>query len=85
MPRRHSSLSVNLPYKSTFTNNRLYRNNLEQEKNVLRRREDYLNIWVYPQYVYNYDPANTDLQQYDKLLHNLQPQSSSLYGRRSVA
>ena len=65
MPRRHSSLSVNLPYKSTFTNNRLYRNNLEQEKTVLRRMEDYLNIWVYPQYVFNYDPANTDLQQYD--------------------
>ena len=40
MPRRHSSLSVNLPYKSTFTNTRVYRNNLDQEKAVLRRMED---------------------------------------------
>jgi hypothetical protein len=65
MPRRHSSLSVNLPYKSTFTNTRLYRNNLGQEKAVLRRMEDYVNIWIYPQYVHNYDPDNTELQQYD--------------------
>ena len=65
MPRRHSSLSVNLPYKSTFTNTRLYRNNLDQEKAIIRQLEDYVNIWVYPQYVNNYDPNNTDLQQYD--------------------
>ena len=65
MPRRHSSLSVNLPYKSTFTNNRLYRNNMDQENSIMRRMEDYIKIWIYPQYVHNYDPNNTDLQQYD--------------------
>ena len=35
MPRRHSSLSVKSPYKSSFTNNRLYRNNLNQEDAIL--------------------------------------------------
>lgn len=65
MPRKHSSLSINLPHKSTFTTTRLYRNNLDQEKHLIRRMEDYINIWVYPQYVHNYDPANTELSQYD--------------------
>ena len=65
MPRRHSSLSIKAPYKSTFTNNRLYRNNLDQENAVIRQMEDYINIWVYPQYINNYNPDNTQLQQYD--------------------
>ena len=65
MPRRHSSLSVKSPYKSSFTNNRLYRNNLNQEDAILRQMEDYINIWVYPQYVNNYKVDDTQLQQYD--------------------
>lgn len=65
MPRRHSSLSIKAPYKSTFTNNRLYRNNLDQENAIMRQMEDYIKIWVYPQYVDNYNPDNTQLQQYD--------------------
>lgn len=65
MPRRHSSLSVKSPYKSTFTNTRLYRNNLDQENAIMRQMEDYIKIWVYPQYVNNYNPDDTQLQQYD--------------------
>lgn len=65
MPRKHSSLSVRARSASTFTNNRLYRNNLDQESAIIRQMEDYIKIWVYPQYVNNYNPDDTQLQQYD--------------------